>query len=41
MSRGYLVTRSIVRAVFWLGVAVGGIVLADRLGAWLISVLPY
>lgn len=41
MARAYLVTRSVVRAVFWGGVAVAGIVLADRLGAWLISVLPY
>ena len=41
MSKVYLVTRSIVRAIFWGGVAVAGIVLADRIGAWLISVLPY
>jgi hypothetical protein len=39
MSQGYLVTRTIVRVIFWGAVAVGGIVLVDRVGAWLISVL--
>jgi hypothetical protein len=39
MSQGYLVTRTIVRVIFWGVVAVGGIVLVDRVGAWLISVL--
>jgi hypothetical protein len=39
MSQGYLFIRGIVRVVFWGVVAVGGIVLVDRLGAWLISVL--
>jgi hypothetical protein len=41
MSQGYLFTRGIVRAVFWGSVSVGAVVLVDRLGAWLISVLPY
>jgi hypothetical protein len=39
MSQGYLFTRRIVRVLFWGAVSVGGIVLVDRLGAWLISVL--
>jgi hypothetical protein len=39
MSQGYIVTRRIVRVLFWGVVAVGGIVLVDRMGAWLISVL--
>jgi hypothetical protein len=39
MSQVYLVTRAIVRVLFWGVVAVGGIVLVDRVGAWLISVL--
>jgi hypothetical protein len=39
MSQGYLVTRTVVRVIFWGVVTVGGIVLVDRVGAWLISVL--